>query len=47
MISIADDLPEREELVTDSVAELEGAIEELDQVMTLLGNGSELEAAAK
>ena len=43
----ADDLPEPEELVTDAVAELEGAIEELNQVMTLLENGSALETAAK
>jgi len=32
----ADELPEPEELATDAVAELEGAIEELNQVLSLL-----------
>jgi type I restriction enzyme M protein len=36
----ADDLPEPEELVTDALAELQGAIGELNQVMVLLGNGN-------
>lgn len=36
----ADDLPEPEELVTDAVAELEGAVEELNAVLALLENGN-------
>jgi type I restriction enzyme M protein len=32
----ADDLPEPEELATDAIAELEGAVEELNQVLKLL-----------
>jgi type I restriction enzyme M protein len=35
----ADELPEPEELVTDAIAELEGAVEELNQVLALLENG--------
>ena len=36
----ADDLPEPEELVTDAIAELEGAVEELNQLLALLENGA-------
>ncbi|HMP02941.1 MAG TPA: class I SAM-dependent DNA methyltransferase [Gemmatales bacterium] len=36
----ADDLPEPEELATDAIAELEGAVEELNAVLALLENGS-------
>jgi len=35
----SDDLPEPEELATDGIAELEGAVEELNQVLALLENG--------
>src|SRR5688572_7532566 len=35
----ADELPEPEELVTDAIAELEGAVEELNAVLVLLENG--------
>jgi type I restriction enzyme M protein len=35
----ADDRPELEELVTDAIAELEGAVEELNAVLALLENG--------
>ena len=35
----ADELPEPEELATDAIAELEGAVEELSQVIALLENG--------
>jgi type I restriction enzyme M protein len=35
----ADDLPEPEELATDALAELHGAVEELDQVLAMLENG--------
>jgi len=35
----ADDLPEPEELATDAIAELEGAVEELNAVLALLENG--------
>jgi type I restriction enzyme M protein len=35
----ADDLPEPEELATDAIAELEGAVEELNEVLVLLENG--------
>jgi type I restriction enzyme M protein len=35
----ADDLPEPEELTTDAIAELEGAVEELNAVLVLLENG--------
>jgi len=38
-IEDADELPEPEELVTDAVAELEGAVEELNRVLGLLENG--------
>jgi type I restriction enzyme M protein len=38
----ADDLPEPEELATDAIAELEGAVEELTAVLTLLENGGKL-----
>ena len=36
----ADELPEPEELATDAIAELEGAVEELNAVLALLENGS-------
>ena len=36
----ADDLPEPEELATDAIAELEGAVEELNAVLALLENGA-------
>jgi type I restriction enzyme M protein len=36
----ADELPEPEELATDAIAELEGAVEELNQVLALLESGS-------
>ena len=35
----AADLPEPEELATDAIAELEGAVEELNAVLALLENG--------
>jgi type I restriction enzyme M protein len=35
-----DDLPEPEELVTDAIAELEGAVAELNAVLALLENGN-------
>ena len=35
----ADDLPEPEELATDAIAELEGAVKELIAVLTRLENG--------
>jgi len=35
----ADELPEPEELATDAVAELEGAVKELNAVLALLENG--------
>jgi type I restriction enzyme M protein len=34
----ADELPEPEELATDAIAELEGAVEELNAVLALLEN---------
>ena len=37
----ADDLPEPEELAADAIAELEGAVEELNKVLALLENGDE------
>jgi type I restriction enzyme M protein len=37
----ADDLPEPEELATDAIAELEGAVDELNAVLALLENGRE------
>jgi type I restriction enzyme M protein len=36
----AGDLPEPEELATDAIAELLGAVEELNAVLALLENGS-------
>ena len=36
----ADDLPDPEELATDAIAELEGAVEELNAVLALLENGA-------
>src|SRR5205823_5350634 len=35
----ADELPEPEELATDAIAELEGAVEELNGVLAMLENG--------
>jgi len=42
-----DELPEPEELATDAVAELEGAVDQLNAVISLLenGNGNSVEAA--
>jgi type I restriction enzyme M protein len=37
----ADELPEPEELATDAIAELEGAVEELNAVLALLENGGQ------
>ena len=37
---IADDLPEPEELATEAIAELEGAIAELNSITELLENGA-------
>ncbi|NLH10330.1 MAG: SAM-dependent DNA methyltransferase [Holophagae bacterium] len=39
------DLPEPDELVTDAIAELQAAIEELQQVLVLLENGAEVGSA--
>ena len=36
----ADDLPEPEELATDAISELEGAVGELNAVLALLENGN-------
>jgi type I restriction enzyme M protein len=36
----ADEMPEPEELVADAIAELEGAVEELNKVLALLENGN-------
>jgi type I restriction enzyme M protein len=36
----ADDLPEPEELLTDAIAELDGAVAELKQVLAMLENGT-------
>lgn len=36
----AEDLPEPEELVTEAVAELQGAVKELNKIAELLGNGN-------
>jgi type I restriction enzyme M protein len=36
----ADELPEPEELATEAVGELEGAVEELNAVLALLENGN-------
>lgn len=41
----ADELPEPEELASDAIAELEGAVEELNAILALLENGSQVEAA--
>jgi len=38
-----DDLPEPEELATDAIAELEGALEELSRIIEILGNEQPLE----
>ncbi len=38
----ADDMPEPEELATEAVIELEGAVKELNQVLAMLGNGGQL-----
>jgi type I restriction enzyme M protein len=35
----ADELPPPEELATDAIGELEGAVEELNAVLALLENG--------
>src|SRR5207253_9728638 len=39
-LEAADDLPEPEELVTDAIAELEGAVAKLNEVLVLLENGA-------
>ena len=39
MLEDSDDLPEPEELATDAIADLEGAVEELEAVLALLANG--------
>ena len=36
----ADELPPPEELATDAISELEGAVEELNAVLVLLENGN-------
>jgi type I restriction enzyme M protein len=36
----ADHMPEPEELATDAIAELEGAVEDLNAVLLLLENGA-------
>jgi type I restriction enzyme M protein len=41
----ADDLPEPEELATDAIAELKGAVEELSAVLSMLENGASEVAA--
>jgi type I restriction enzyme M protein len=43
-IEDADELPEPEELATDAIAELEGAVEELNAVLNLLAVGEEAES---
>jgi type I restriction enzyme M protein len=42
----ADELPEPEELATDAIAELEGAVEELSAILSMLENGERAEAEA-
>jgi hypothetical protein len=37
-----DDLPPPEELATDAISELEGAVEELNLALALLDNGAEV-----
>jgi len=41
LLEDSDDLPEPEELATDAIADLEGAVEELNAVLTQLANGNE------
>src|SRR5207245_11737473 len=41
------DLPDPEELATDAIAELEGAVEELNAVIALLENGKGTESKAE
>jgi len=41
-----DSMPEPEELVTDALAELAGAVEDLRAVLALLENGNGAEAVA-
>jgi len=41
----ADELPEPEELATDAIAELEGAVEELNAVIAMLENGNSASAS--
>jgi type I restriction enzyme M protein len=43
----AEDLPEPEELATDAIAELEGAVEELNNVLKFLENGVGRESSHK
>ena len=40
----ADELPEPEELATDAIAELEGAVDELNGILALLENGASSDA---
>lgn len=42
----SDDLPEPEELATDAIAELQGAVEELNAILALLENGAAVETVA-
>ncbi len=40
----ADEFPEPEELISDAIAELEGAVEELSAIIAMLENGNSVEA---
>jgi type I restriction enzyme M protein len=42
----SDELPEPEELATDAIAELEGAVEELNKIISMLENNSVVETQA-
>jgi type I restriction enzyme M protein len=46
-IEDADELPEPEELVTDAIAEIEGAVEELNAVLNLLAIGEDADSPAR
>jgi type I restriction enzyme M protein len=43
----SDELPEPEELVTDAIAELEGAVEELNAIIGMLENNNSLEQGSR
>ena len=43
----ANDLPEPEELAADAIAELEGAVEELNAILSLLENSNSIGAMPK